>query len=245
MLHHIIINSHIKKRTVVFLHGFLESSTMWEILDLSQFDFCSVLIDLPGHGKSNLEIEIPSIIEIAKTVKSTLLQLGKIDFDIIGHSLGGYVAIELHKLNNSKGKICLLHSNFWEDDENKKQDRNRVIEIVTSQKDFFIKEAIPNLFLEKHRKTLFVENLIQEALKINKETIIFHTIAMRDRKSNSDYIINNSEKVLIIQGWEDKIVLVDKMAEHNKNLNIQLIEAAGHMGHFEQRHKIEKTLKIF
>ncbi len=245
MLHHKIINSHIKKRTVVFLHGFLESSTMWEILDLRQFDFCSILIDLPGHGKSNLEIEIPSLIEIAKTVKSALLQLGIIDYDIIGHSLGGYVAIELHKLNNSKGKICLMHSNFWEDDENKKQDRNRVIEIVKTQKDFFIKEAIPNLFLEKFRKTQFVDNLIQEALKINSEAIIFHTKAMRDRKSNIDYIIQNREKVLIIQGKEDKIVLAKKMAIYNESLNIQLIESAGHMGHFEQTHKIEKTLKIF
>jgi pimeloyl-ACP methyl ester carboxylesterase len=245
MLHHKIINSHIKQRTVVFLHGFLESSTMWEILDLSQFNFCSILIDLPGHGKSNLEIEIPSIIEIAKSVKSTLVKLGIIEYDIIGHSLGGYVAIELHKLNNSKGKICLMHSNFWEDDENKKQDRNRVIEIVKTQKDFFIKEAIPNLFLEKFRRTPFIENLIQEALRINQEAIIFHTIAMRDRESNCDYIIQNSAKVFIIQGREDKIVLAGKMAKYNKSLKIQLIESAGHMGHFEQTHKIQKTLKIF
>jgi hypothetical protein len=39
---------------IVFLHGFLEDSSMWEHLNLplkSAYKF--VFIDLPGHGKSD------------------------------------------------------------------------------------------------------------------------------------------------------------------------------------------------
>ncbi|MES2588458.1 MAG: alpha/beta fold hydrolase [Bacteroidota bacterium] len=245
MLHYKIINPEKNQRTVVFLHGFLESSTMWEILNLSQFNFRAILIDLPGHGNSKLEIENPTIIEISREVQKTLNDLSVTDFDIIGHSLGGYVAIELHKLTNSKGKVCLFHSNFWEDEEQKKLDRNRVIEIVKQNKDFFIKEAIPNLFLEGFQKSDFVANLVQEALKIQVQAIVFHTIAMRDRLSNENYVLNNKHNFLIVQGQVDKIVPYEKMKKHLKTLNIRLVKSAGHMGHIENTKEIIKFLKEF
>ena len=41
------------KPTLVFLHGFLGSSTDWnETVSLLQDDFYCVTIDLPGHGDS-------------------------------------------------------------------------------------------------------------------------------------------------------------------------------------------------
>ena len=36
---------------VVFLHGFLESVSMWDYINIQ--DVQSIFIDLPGHGKSN------------------------------------------------------------------------------------------------------------------------------------------------------------------------------------------------
>ena len=37
----------------VFLHGFLESSSMWESLPLDDLPIQQIKIDLPGHGKSS------------------------------------------------------------------------------------------------------------------------------------------------------------------------------------------------
>jgi pimeloyl-ACP methyl ester carboxylesterase len=50
-------------KTLVFLHGFLESSTMWDHLPLQELNVHCIFIDLPGHGQSPLNdlAEIPSI----------------------------------------------------------------------------------------------------------------------------------------------------------------------------------------
>lgn len=55
----------------VFLHGFLESSTMWEPLNLTDLPGTKLLIDLPGHGKSPLSdpSEIPSMKFMDEEVK--------------------------------------------------------------------------------------------------------------------------------------------------------------------------------
>lgn len=139
-------------KPVVFIHGFLESSTMWKVFPLERMGFQCVLIDLPGHGRSTHK-HYTSFQEIALEIDTLLKQLNIIDYGIVGHSLGGYVGIELHKLAGIKAYLILFHSNFWEDDAKKKEDRNRVIELVQKNKRRFIREAIPNLFMENMRTT--------------------------------------------------------------------------------------------
>jgi pimeloyl-ACP methyl ester carboxylesterase len=237
-----------QERTVVFLHGFLESLSMWRLLDLESMPFRSILIDLPGHGNSELVVESKQeerIVLIAKKINSFLFELGIKTFDIVGHSLGGYIAIELHKqIQNNKNKIVLLHSNFWEDEFQKKEDRNRVIEVVRKNKSFFIKEAIPNLFLEDFKNSEFVKELIKEALLIDALSIIYYSEAMRDRLSNESYFSENLTSFFVVQGENDKIVPKEKMKSF-PIINFTEIKNAGHMGHFENQKDIEKFLRIF
>jgi pimeloyl-ACP methyl ester carboxylesterase len=221
-----------KGRTVLFLHGFLESHSMWNVFDLENAPFSSLLIDLPGHG-SSLLTESNSITEIAKEIYDLLNSLNlDEEIDLIGHSLGGYVAIELHKLLAKKGKLILFHSNFWEDDLLKKNDRNRVIEVVQSNKNLFINEAIPNLFLEDFRGSEFVKQLINEAKLISKDSIILYSQLMRDRHDNTDYIMSNLANTLFIQGKFDPIVKQENLDKFKFQLNA-VYTNAGHMGHIE------------
>lgn len=221
---------------VVFLHGFLESSTMWNYFDLENAPFESILIDLPGHGKSKLSTACNTIAEVAGLVIDVLKTIGVQEFDVVGHSLGGYVAIEIHKKLNSQKKLVLFHSNFWEDDAEKKANRNRVIKVVKENKTFFIQEAIPNLFLEHFRESLAVQQLIEEAKTISAETIVLYSEMMRDRPNHTAYILANQQQVYIIQGELDLIVNYAQMARHKSILqNFYVIDLCGHMGHIEQK----------
>ena len=57
---------------VVFLHGFLESNTMWDYLNFKT-KFKKICFDLPGHGNSPLDMEQPlTIRSMAKDVKIEL-----------------------------------------------------------------------------------------------------------------------------------------------------------------------------
>ena len=125
--------------TVVFLHGFLESISMWENLSLESIHFQSILIDLPGHGKSKNEDNspIPSMDYMANRVIDTLNQLGIKKYNVVGQSMGGYVALVLKKIDERCEKVVLLNSNFWGDSIEKQKDRVRVADIVFKNKNLF------------------------------------------------------------------------------------------------------------
>mgnify|MGYP001099885555 CR=1 FL=1 len=56
---------------IVFLHGFLESISMWDYLTLHELQCKKIFIDLPGHGKSelNANFDAPSLQFFALLIK--------------------------------------------------------------------------------------------------------------------------------------------------------------------------------
>jgi len=237
---------------LVFLHGFLESNSMWDYLALEQLNFQKIFIELPGHGQSTLtdNSENPSLNFYANEVQEVLSFL-KIDkFSIVGHSLGAYVALILKEQNVGCQKVVLLNSNFWADSEQKKKDRLRVAEIAFKAKKVFINEAIPNLFGKVELFKNEIEALKEEAMKINPESIAYAALAMRQRKDYTEMIAQNPSDYFIIHGDLDRLVtteflLVQTRAIFKENIENQMfvIQNAGHMAHIEASEEVLFLLK--
>ncbi len=244
LLHHKIEG---QGKPIVFLHGFLESSTMWEYLNLIDLNIKKIYVDLPGHGKSSGSLpEFPTISCMAEKVNEILLTVPDREIIVVGHSMGGYVALELAKMNNSISKVILLNSNFWQDNHQKQRDRDRVIEIVKSAKDKFIQEAIPNLFSTPENHQLQINQIIQEAKTFTVDGIVFATKAMRDRNDHTLWVKDNYQKVYVVQGELDKTAPLELMLEKlPKKVGFSLIQNAGHMTHIESTEKIVEILKSF
>lgn len=234
-------------KTFVFLHGFLESSTMWKYLDLNVLNAKKIYIDLPGHGKSDHSLpDSPSIIYMAEKVNELLVSLSNDEIFVVGHSMGGYVALELAKINSSISKVILLNSNFWKDSIEKQNDRNRVVEIIKKAKEKFIQEAIPNLFSKPENHLDQINEIIQEAKSFTLEGISFATKAMRDREDNSAWVNMYPNKVHVIQGELDKTAPLEVMLEKlPKKAGFSLIQNAGHMTHIEASNEVLKILVSF
>lgn len=235
MLNFKIINPDRGGSAIVFLHGFLESVTMWDYLPLIDLEFTSILIDLPGHGKSILEDDsFPNLDFYANKVVALLNELDYKITGIVGHSMGGYVSLLLKEKYFSLSTLVLLNSNFWSDSERKKKDRVRVADIVLKNKNLFIREAIPNLFKDPKSNIEKVQKLIDEASCMDSFSISYASLAMRDRKDFSKSKILSND-VLIIQGDEDKTVICDEMKIKCKDLNVELeiVDNVGHMAHIE------------
>src|SRR5689334_22537641 len=83
-----------KGRVVVLLHGFLGSHEIWKdtIDDLSK-SYRVIAIDLPGHGNTANFGYAHSMELMAKCVKTVMDFLKVKKYVIIGHSMGGYVAL--------------------------------------------------------------------------------------------------------------------------------------------------------
>jgi pimeloyl-ACP methyl ester carboxylesterase len=233
-------------KTLVFLHGFLESSTMWSFLNLQALKARKVFIDLPGHGKSPLtdNSESPSIDFMAKEVLKVLNFLEIDSYSVIGHSMGGYVSLKLKEMDSRCEKAVLVNSNFWEDTEQKKKDRIRVAEIAFKAKKMFIHEAIPNLFGKPENHAEEIDVLIEEALKMAPESIAYSALAMRERNDYTREVSENQTEYFIIHGKLDKLVDTDFIKSQLKSdENLFVIENAGHMAHIEQSEEVFEILK--
>ncbi len=238
---------------VVFLHGFLESLTMWSYLNLEDLPFMSILIDLPGHGKSlNEDDKEPSIEHMSLKVLEILLELKVTTFSIVGHSMGGYVALSLKKisLTNNKfncQKIVLLNSNFWVDSDQKKVDRLRVAEIVFKNKELFLQTAIPNLFSDSSKYLNQILLLLNEALLINEHAIAYASLAMRNRENFTDLVKAKAFDFFVIQGEKDAIVTFDRMESEIGDIELSYLKVknVGHMAHIQSPKVIQNSIKDF
>ncbi|MFM7668300.1 MAG: alpha/beta fold hydrolase [Bacteroidota bacterium] len=233
-------------KTLVFLHGFLESNSMWSFLDLKDLKTQNIFIDLPGHGNSVItdNSESPSIEFIAHEVLKVFNFLGIKSYSIIGHSMGGYIGLLLKEIDSRCEKVVLLNSNFWGDSEQKKKDRVRVAEIAFKAKKLFIQEAIPNLFGKPENHQAEIDALVDEALKMPPESIAYSALAMRERTDFTSEVHKNPTEYFIIHGKLDKLVDTDFIKSQLKSSkNLFVLEKAGHMAHVEQSEEVMAILK--
>lgn len=97
------------KGTIVFIHGNSSSSNVFKkVLESDKISFTKIAIDLPGHGSSLDGYTIDEDFSIASYCNKLIAFLTQIDDDIllVGHSLGGHLAIEIvNKLLRLKGLI--------------------------------------------------------------------------------------------------------------------------------------------
>jgi pimeloyl-ACP methyl ester carboxylesterase len=235
-----------KEKSVICLHGFLESNDMWKegCLDdlLPQF----VLVQLPGHcsGEALLQ-EGLTITDIAIRVISIIDELGIENFDIVGHSLGGYIAIEVCKLKPTFGKLILLNSNFWADSESKKQDRLRIAELVETKLTGFIMEVIPNLFQQRENCRLQITSIIEKAKMLCPKNVAILTMAMKDRNDNTEWVKENQNNILFIQGEKDTVMPTIISTQVCSENGIEFIEISnsGHMSAYENTKDLNVILR--
>lgn len=232
---------------VVFLHGFLESIEMWNYFSF-EADFQCILIDLPGHGNSSHFSEASSSMNLmAKEVQRVIGKLNFNKYSVVGHSMGGYIGLELKKMDQCCENLVLLNSNFWQDSDLKKEDRTRVAEIVKKNKNVFLYEAIPNLFNNPMVYDKDIKAIIATAINMEASTIGLVSLAMAERVGFENDLLSFSNKLLIVQGEFDTIVPKEKMDEALLNLpeiDFRCVKS-GHMAHIEETEKTQLIISDF
>lgn len=222
---------------------------MWDHLSLNSLDFTKVFIDLPGHGNSPLVTGEgdPSIAEMAAHVIATLDALNITDFDVVGHSMGGYVSLELKKGMIGCRRVVLMNSNFWEDSVEKKRDRVRVADLALKAKDLLIQQAIPGLFFRKEHDSEHIQFLIKEAKNMLPESIAYSALAMRNRIDSSSLLLTSPNDFLILHGAHDPLVSMETMRQKMADLHVRwvAIPQAGHMAHIEESKTVKNEIVNF
>jgi pimeloyl-ACP methyl ester carboxylesterase len=118
MILHSTVHSHAEVRdAIVLIHGMGSASTVWKPIaaDLKSA-FTVVLIDLPGHGKTPMNVaQHMDPKALAASVFETMHSLEIANFHVVGNSLGGWIALEMAAINPSAiaSVISLAPAGLW------------------------------------------------------------------------------------------------------------------------------------
>ncbi len=227
---------------VVFIHGFCETHKIWNhITGKLIHSFRVITVDLPGFGESQLPDYLFSLSDIAGEIHEMLISRKIINPVLIGHSLGGYVALAYANLFEPELRgLGLFHSNAYCDTPDKKENRTRLIDFIESNGvEPFVRSFIPSLFYERRRAQLddLIKELVAEALKTSGQSFREYARAMRDRDDNVDLLKRFQKPAMMIIGENDGSVPLEKSIEQSKMLQrpyILTLKETGHMGMFER-----------
>lgn len=239
-----------KGKTIVLLHGFLENSSMWnEIsIELSKKNRV-VCIDLLGHGETENLGYIHTMEMQAEMVKAVLNHLRLRKYILIGHSMGGYVALAFAKLlpQNVKG-LSLMNSTALPDTQEKKTNRDRAIVAVKQNHRTFVRIAIPMLFSEDNRAifTNEIKQVTNEALNISPQGIIAALEGMKVREDLTYMYKTAVFPIQLIIGKQDPALDYISLIDQTKNTNVEVNEFPdGHMSHIENKRELIKAFQNF
>ena len=239
-----------KGTAVVLIHGFLENSSMWKetVSEISKKNRI-ISIDLLGHGKSDCLGYVHSMELFAKTIEAVLKHLRIRKYILVGHSLGGYVALALAEKHPQKVKgLCLMNSTSNADNEERKNLRLRANNMIQNNFTNMVRMSFSNLFGKKSR-TLYKEEMevaINQALQTPMQGYIAAQEGMRIRPNRNDVLTKNNFKKLIIIGEKDPVLSFASSLEEAKKTNCEIVVFPdGHMSHIENKNELITELQRF
>jgi pimeloyl-ACP methyl ester carboxylesterase len=238
-----------KGQTVILLHGFAESSIIWNsIIDYLKNQFHLIALDLPGFGKSPKYKSEFQLIEIAQLIDDFLIEKDVKEYHLVGHSLGGYISLAMASKNHRPLKsLVLFHSTAMADTEEKIRTRNKIQSFIQKHGSLpFLESFIPPLFYKE--SNTWVDVLLQDAKEINPETLIAYTRAMRDRPAYTELLANLTCKIMVIAGDQDTILPIESLQKQTQILqksHFLPLHNVGHMGMLELPEYCAKALNYF
>ena len=240
------------KKTLVLLHGFLQNLDVWSPYVLSYMhDFRVITIDLPGHGHTDSFGEVHSMDFMARMVKTVLDETGVNQCVMLGHSMGGYVALAFaeHYPYSLRG-LGLINSHALSDSESHRESRLAVCSQVKENRASYIVNFVPTLFDDSNRAALSqdIKDLQDQCLETRTEAIIAAQKGMMNRPSRIPVLQQLEIPVLFVYGKNDnriplEIAISQAMIPHHAE--ILLLDHVGHMSFLENRDYLKPRIKNF
>ncbi len=237
-----ICDSEKGEKCVVLLHGYLESLLVWEdFIPLLYKQMRVVTLDLPGHGISTVEGECHSMEFLADVVAEAMTTLGVERFTVVGHSMGGYVALALAERHASRLEgLVLFSSTPNPDTEAKRENRRREIELIKSGKKELLARMAPSAgfaAVNRTRMKEYIEDLTEQVHVTEDEGIIALLNGMMARKDQNEMLRQSDVKQLFILGRQDDYIPVEvaeQLVEAHPQAAVAWLADAGHMGFLEE-----------
>lgn len=227
---------------LVLIHGFGFDARIWEPLLPALEQHANVIrVELPGFGGSDLPQGEPTIDAYADAVAAVMQNENIESANVIGHSMGGYVALNLLERYNALVEgIGLLHSHPFADDAARKEKRLKDAEFIERNgPEKFIPVLIPALFGDafKEKHVNVINGLVERYKSLDANGLVYALKAMESRPTRSEALRNAAKPPLLIAGGQDAVVsleMVSRIQLMSSQTYTLLLRDAGHMGLLEE-----------
>lgn len=227
---------------IVFIHGVGGSSQYWYFQrEYLKNRMKVILIDLPGHGRSTGN-GITSIEEGRDAVLNVILKKGIRQPYIVGHSMGGGIALSLATTQPELFKgLALICTGA------KLRVLPAILDGVMKDKETIVRMIMMEYAFSKKAPQKMKENGFRDMMNSSAE-VIYQGFMACHRFSAVGSLNRISHPVLIIAGRDDLLTppsYSEYLHREIKGSDLVIVDDAGHMVMIEQPDAVNRALENF
>ena len=174
------------------------------------------------------------------------------EFHLLGHSMGGIVAMELvRQFSGRVLSLALLNTNPYEEKQELREKRNQRLRELDELNLIALMKSdhISRYFPPNHKdKSKLIEKCVEMASTLDKQVFYNQSVALRDRSDQTSTLKSLNCKTLLICGENDLLCPVSYHSDMRKMIKksvLIVLEGVGHMPTLECSKTINYHLKNF
>ena len=231
---------------LVLLHGYPLDHHLWdEVVPLLQDTFDMILPDLRGFGESSTVDSFYAMEDFASDIAALLDHLEIQNAAIVGHSMGGYVALAFARLYPERvSGLGLVSTQVLADAPDRKEGRYKSAAEVADKGIASVVAAMTSKFTSDAGLQEFARQSMERQ---QPAAYIGALKAMAERVDSTPLLASLTVPVVIVHGEADSLIPIDRGREIKSSLpNARLVEisGAGHMPMMEAKEKTAEALKF-
>ena len=231
---------------LVLLHGYPLDHHLWdEVVPLLQDTFDLIVPDLRGFGESSTVDSFYTMEDIASDIAALLDHLEIEKTAIVGHSMGGYVALAFARLYPERiTGLGLVSTQVLADAPDRRDGRYKSAAEVADKGIASVVAAMTPKFTSDARLQEFARQSMEQQ---QPAAYIGALKAMAERVDSTPLLSSLTVPVVIVHGDADSLIPIDRAREVKAALpNAHLVEigGAGHMPMMEAKERTAQALKL-
>lgn len=218
-------------QNLILLPGLLCDATAWQYQSHDLSDIANIIIPDLSQAATP-EAMVDAVLSVAPPT-----------FALAGHSMGGWVALEVMRHHASQvTKLCLVNTTAMPDSPQKAQARKEMLELAkANQYEPIIQRLITAfIFQEKYHAPVKV------MLERNKHALINQETAMLMRDDCVCILDKISCPTLVLHAGEDKIFNMSdskQLADNIRGARLEIVKNAGHMSIMEAAQETSRLMR--
>lgn len=229
-----------KGTPLVLLHGYPLDHHTWDfVAPLLDDTFDLIMPDLRGFGQSTTVDSQYTLDDFASDIAGLLDHLGIQKAAIVGHSMGGYVALAFLKNYTARVRgLGLVSTQTLADPPDRKEGRYKSAAEVAEKGISSVVETMASKFTTDAKLQSAAREIMQ---KQNPAAFIGALKAMAERLDTSSLLANVKVPVVVIHGDADSLIPIDRAREMKNALpDAYFVELKG-VGHLPMMEAAKET----